>query len=142
MADREADREAGQGRVSEHGQGSQRGTGSRHGPIHAALVAFEQAAVTMEAIRVREAGEQTAADAAELVAALEEASAAASGVRIGASGGLLSGPALAECAALLARRAEHSAARSGEIADAMNRAAALLIAEDEEVSNRVSRAAG
>ncbi|WP_010540840.1 hypothetical protein [Dietzia alimentaria] len=116
--------------------------GSQRGPIRAALVAFEQAAVTMEAIRVREAGEQTAADAAELVAALEEASAAASGVRAGASGGLLSGPALAECAALLARRADHLAARSGEIADSMTRAAALLIAEDEGVSSRVSRTAG
>ena len=118
------------------------GQGSQPGPIRAALVAFEQTAVTMEAIRVREAGEQTVAEAAELVAALEQASAAASGVRIGASGGLLSGPALAECAALLARRAGHSAARSGEIADSMTRAAALLIAEDEGVSSRVSRAAG
>ena len=126
----------------ETGQGPGQGEGSRHGPIRAALVAVEQAAVTMEATRVREAGEQTAAEAAELVAALEEASAAASGVWVGAHGGLLSGPALAECAALLARRAGHSAARSGEIAEAMNRAAAQLIAEDEQVSRGVSRAVG
>lgn len=128
----------GSGRDPGHGSGQVSG----QGPVTAALVAFEQLAVAAEAIRVREAGEQTAARAAELVAALEEASAAASGVQIGASGGLLTGPALAECAALLARRARHSATEGGEIADSMTRSADLLSAADEEVGHGVSRAAG
>lgn len=135
-----ADQGSGQGPVQRAGQMADQEPG--HGPVRAALVAFEQLAVAVEAIRVREAGEQTTARAAELVAALEEASAAASGVQIGASGGLLTGPALAECAALLARRARHSATESGEIADSMTRSADLLVAEDGEVGRSVSRAAG
>lgn len=118
------------------------GQESGHGPIGAALLAFERVAVVAESIRVREAGEQMATDAAELVAALEEASAAASGVPFGASGGLLTGPALAECAALLARRARDAATEGGRIADSMTRSVELLTSEDEEVGRRVAGAAG
>lgn len=115
---------------------------SARGPIGAALLAFEQVAVAAEAIRVREAGERTTADVAELVTALEEASAAAAGVQLGSGGGLLTGAALAECASLLARRAQHLAAEAEEIGDSMSRSVALLAAEDEEAGRSVSRAAG
>lgn len=112
------------------------------GPVGAALLAFEQMAVAAEAIRVREAGERTTTDVAELVTALEEASAAAAGVQLGSGGGLLTGAALAECASLLARRAHHLTGETDEIAESMFRSVAVLAAEDEAVSRSVSRAAG
>ena len=106
------------------------------------LLAFEQVAVSAEAARVLEAGISAGQSAGELVAALREASAAAAGVRAGAAGALLTGPALAECAALLARRADATVAETGELADAMTRAAGLLVAADEEVALGVPGATG
>lgn len=107
------------------------------GPLGAALLAFEQVAVTGEAARVRDAAADTAAGAAGLVAALGEASEAAP-----MPAALLTGPALAECAALLARRAREFEAESERTADAMTRAAGLLVVADEEVARRVGGAAG
>ncbi|UVE96638.1 hypothetical protein [Dietzia sp. B32] len=112
------------------------------GPLGAVLLAFEQVAVTAEAARVREAGADTADSAAGLVAALEEASAAAAGMGAGARTTLLTGPALAECAALLARRAREHEAESRRIAQAMVRAAGLLVEADEEVARSVAGATG
>lgn len=112
------------------------------GPLGAVLLAFEQTAVTLEAARVREAGIAVAHDAAGLVAALEEASAAAAGMGVGGIGALLTGPALAECAALLARRARDLEAGSARTAEAMARAVGLLTDADEEVAGRVAGAAG
>ena len=114
------------------------------GPDHggAGLLAFQRAAVLGQADRVREAGEAGATRSAELVGALEEASAAASGMAASVPGGLICGPALAECAALLARRARDSAEETDRIAGAMTRGAGLLAEVDEEVARRVSRAAG
>lgn len=112
------------------------------GPLGAVILAFEQTAVTVETARVREAGTDVAHDAAGLVAALEEASAAAAGMGVGGIGALLTGPALAECAALLARRARDLEAGSARTAEAMARAAGLLVDADEEVAGRVAGAAG
>ncbi|MGX1597680.1 hypothetical protein ACWIDS_11525 [Dietzia maris] len=112
------------------------------GAFGAMLLAFEEVAVTAEAARVREAGADTADSAAGLVAALEEASAAAAGLAAGGQGALLTGPALAECAALLARRARDHEAESRRIAEAMTRAAGLLVEADEEVAHGVAGAAG
>lgn len=108
----------------------------------APFVAFDQIAVSGGAARVRDAGSQTGQSAADLVAALEEASAAAAGVQVGAAGGLLSGPALAECAALLARRAADHVAETDGMAGRMIGGAALLAEVDEEVAHRVAGAAG
>ena len=67
------------------------GATAEAGPLGAVLLAFEQTAVTAEAARVRDAGVDTAASAADLVAALEEASAAAAGMAAGGAGALLTG---------------------------------------------------
>ena len=115
--------------------------GARQGRVASALLAFEQVAVGAEAARVREAGARMAEQAGELVAALEVASAAAAGVQIGQQG-LLTGPALAECAALLARRARDCAVETARIGDAMTRAAGLLADADGEVARDVGGAAG
>lgn len=117
-------------------------TAQQHGPLGAVVVAVEQAEVAAEAGCVRDAGDDAAGHAKELVAALEEASAAAAGVRVGAVGGLLTGAALAECAAVLARRAADTAAETAALADAMTRAAGLLVEVDGEVAHRVAGAAG
>ena len=91
---------------------------------------------------MRDAAADTAAGAAGLVAALGEASEAAAGMGAGGPAALLTGPALAECAALLARRAREFEAESERTADAMTRAAGLLVVADEEVARRVGGAAG
>ena len=106
------------------------------------VLAFEQVAVTVEAARVREAGADVADSAVSLVAVLEEASAAAAGAAFGEMGPLLTGPALAECAALLARRSRDHEADSQRIAQAMARAAGLLVGADEEVARGVAGAEG
>lgn len=111
------------------------------GPLGAVVLAFEQAAVTAEAARVREAGRELAERAVSLSAALEEASAVAAAAHAG-GGGLLTGGALAECAALLARRARDLAEETERSADGMARAAGLLTAADEEVAGRVAGAGG
>lgn len=108
----------------------------------AVLLQFERVAVAAEAARVAEAGDRVVEQAGELAAALETAAAAAGGVQTGAPGGLVSGPALAECAALLVRRARDAGREVGEVADGMARAADLLAAADEEVSRHVAGAAG
>lgn len=118
------------------------GHGSAPDQGGAELLAFQQAAVLGQAVRIREAGGSGAARSAELVGALEEASAAASGMAASVPGGLICGPALAECAALLARRARDSAEESDRIAGAMTRGVGLLAEADEEVARRVSRTAG
>lgn len=112
------------------------------GPVASALLTFEQRAVAAEAARVREAGVRAAERSGGLVAALEEASAAAAGVRAGLSGGLLSGPALEECAGLLARRARAAVVDTDGIAGEMARASGLLAEADEEVARRVAGAGG
>ena len=95
---------------------------------------------------VRTAGEYCTEHASGLVAALEEASAAASGMSAvlasAVPGGLMSGPALTECAALLARRASDCATETDRLAADMPRIAEGLVAADEEVARRVSRVAG
>lgn len=106
----------------------------------AALLAFERVAAVGQADRIREAGEAGAEHAEQLVAVLEEASAAAAGMAGALPGGLLSGSALAECAALLARRARDGVAESDRIAEDMTRAAGLLAMVDEEVAGHVSEA--
>lgn len=111
------------------------------GPLGAVVLAFEQAAVTAEAARVREAGRELAERAVSLSAALEEASAVAAAAHAG-GGGLLTGGALAECAALLARRARDLEEETERSADGMARAAGLLGAADEEVAGRVAGAGG
>lgn len=111
------------------------------GPLGAVVLAFEQAAVTAEAARVREAGRELAERAVSLSAALEEASAVAAAAHAG-GGGLLTGGALAECAALLARRARDLEEETERSADGMARAAGLLAAADEEVAGRVAGAGG
>ncbi|AVM63621.1 hypothetical protein C3V38_03605 [Dietzia sp. oral taxon 368] len=111
------------------------------GPLGTAVLAFDQVAVTAEATRVREAGRELAEGAVSLSAALEEASAVASAAQAGGVG-LLSGGALAECAALLARRSRDLAEETERSADGMARAAGLLTAADEEVAGRVAGAGG
>ncbi|MDX2356192.1 hypothetical protein [Dietzia sp. PP-33] len=112
------------------------------GPVTAALLGFERVAVAAEAVRVAESGARTAEHAAGLSAALDAAAVAAGGVQAGAPGGLLSGPALAECAALLARRARDAVGQAEELARGMGRAADLLVDADEEVAGDVAGAAG
>ena len=112
------------------------------GPLGAVVLAFEQVAVTAEAARVREVGRALAECGVPLTAALEEASAVAAAVQTGGYGGLLAGGALAECAALLARRARDLERQTDRAADGMARAAGLLVAADEEVAGRVADAAG
>lgn len=112
------------------------------GPLGAVVLAFEQVAVTAEAARVREAGRELAEGAASLSAALEEASAVAAAAQAGGAGGLLTGGALAECAALLARRARDLEEETDRMAGGMARSAGLLVAADEEVAGRVAGAAG
>lgn len=113
-------------------------TGATHGG--AELLAFERVAVFGQAVRIREAGAAGAQHAADLVAALEEASAAAAGMAGAVPGGVISGPALAECAALLARRARDGSAEADRIAEDMARAVGLLATADEEVAFRVADA--
>ena len=138
----EQDSAADPGEESRPGHGPEPGHGSAPDQGGAGLLAFQQAAVLGQAVRIREAGEAGATRSAELVGALEEASAAASGMAASVPGGLICGPALAECAALLARRARDSAEETDRIAGAMTRGAGLLAEVDEEVARRVSRAAG
>lgn len=104
------------------------------------LLAFERVAVVGQAARIREAGSAGAGHAAELVAALEEASAAAAGMVEALPGGLTSGPALVACAELLARRAHDGAAETDRIAEDLSRVTGLLVTADEEVSHRVADA--
>ena len=118
-------------------------TGQASGGLNyggAELLSFERVAVIGQAIRVREAGAAGALHAAELVAAREEASAAAAGMAAATPGGLISGPALAECAVLLARRARDGVLEADRIAEGMSRAAGLLESADEEVVFRVADA--
>ncbi|MGF0224758.1 hypothetical protein ACQR3Q_03190 [Dietzia natronolimnaea] len=103
-----------------------------------ALVAFERVAVVAEAARVREAGVRAAEQAGSLVAALEQAGAAAGGA--GPPGGVLSGATLSECAALLARRAREAAVETEQVAGRMESAAELLVGVDEEVARGVAGA--
>ncbi|MFN3600284.1 MAG: hypothetical protein ACK4UY_02710 [Dietzia sp.] len=126
--------EPGAGRIA--GAGPEAGAG----PVAAALVAFERVAVVAEAARVREAGVRAAEQAGTLVAALEQAGAAAGGA--GPPGGLLSGAALAECAALLERRARDAAVETEQVAERMGSAVEQLSQADEEVAHRVAGAAG
>ncbi|MFN3340594.1 MAG: hypothetical protein ACK40Z_12920 [Dietzia sp.] len=112
------------------------------GPVASALLAFERVAVVAEATRVREAGVRAAEQAGSLAAALEQAGAAAGGAGAGPPGGLLSGAALAECAALLARRARDAAVETEQVAECMESSAELLVEADEEVARRVAGAAG
>ena len=107
-----------------------------------AHLALDRTGVATAARRIRAAGAGVADDAQELVAALEEASAAAAGVRMGPGAGLVTGPALTECAAILARRVRDVARETGELAREMTRAAGLLADADEEVARRVSGAGG
>ena len=121
----------------------EQGAGEAHGGLThggAELLSFERVAVAGQAIRVREAGAAGAEHAAELVAALEEASATVAGMATAMPGGLISGPALAECASLLARRARDGGAETDRIAEDMSRAAGLLASVDEEVALRVADA--
>lgn len=87
-----------------------------------------------QARRIADAGERARQRADVLAAALEAAAAAA--------GGLACGPALAECAALLARRTSDLAGDTGAIAEGIDRALATLDRADEEVARRVAGAAG
>lgn len=109
-------------------------------------LAFGRDMIAEHARQVRTAGEYCTEHASGLVAALEEASAAASGMSAvlasAVPGGLMSGPALTECAALLARRASDCATETDRLAADMPRIAEGLVAADEEVARRVSRAAG
>ncbi|MEH6381908.1 MAG: hypothetical protein V7768_09405 [Dietzia cercidiphylli] len=105
-------------------------------------MAFERVAVVAEAIRVREAGVRAAEQAGSLASALEHAGAAAGGSGAGPPGGVLSGPALAECAALLARRARDEAEETEQIAGRMESAAEMLVGADEEVARGVAGAGG
>ena len=133
-----ADRETGADTTA----GPRRWAWAPHGPAHAGaeLLSFERVAVAGQAVRIREAGAAGALHAAELVAALEEASAAAAGMAAATPGGLISGPALAECAALLARRVRDGVLEADRIAEGMSRAAGLLESADEEVVFRVADA--
>ncbi|WP_344392941.1 hypothetical protein [Dietzia cercidiphylli] len=115
---------------------------SGSGPVAAALVAFERVAVVAEAARVREAGVRAADQAGSLAAALEQAAAAAGGTGAGPPGGVLSGAALAECAALLVRRARDGVQETEQIAGRMESAAELLVGVDEEVARGVAGAGG
>lgn len=121
---------------SGHTAGS--GAGDWGGPptggVTGALVAFDHAAGRAAAMVIREAGERTRRQADGLVAALDAASAAA--------GGLVCGPALAECADLLARRARALAEETVGTADGMDLALGALVGADEEVARRVAGAAG
>ncbi|WP_264888599.1 hypothetical protein [Dietzia sp. NCCP-2495] len=108
---------------------------------HSSIVSVAQAVVATAAGRVREAGGTASAEAVELVRALEDASAAASGWAGVGPAPLLSGPALAECAALLARRARDLAAEIDRIAEDMVGSAGYLGAVDREVAGRVTGAA-
>ena len=102
--------------------------------VAGALVAFEQVAVVGAAADVRRAGARTVEDTRELVAALEAASVAA--------GHLGCGPALAECADLLARRVRDVEAETDAVAAGMERAMGMLVEADEEGARRVADAAG
>ncbi|WP_354058635.1 hypothetical protein [Dietzia sp. 2505] len=122
--------------------GSEPGRIPGAGPVAAALVAFERVAVVAEATRVREAGIRAAEQAGTLAAVLEQAVAAAGGTGAGPPGGVLSGAALAECAALLARRARDGVEETEQIAGCMESAAELLVGVDEEVARGVAGAGG
>lgn len=131
-----AEQQTGRGSAAGPGQAPGMGLGSGG----AALLAFERVAAVGQARRIREAGAAGVEHAAELDAALEEASVAAAGMSAALPGGLVSGSALAECAALLARRARDLAAEADRTAEGMARAAGLLASVDEEVAHRVADA--
>ena len=128
-----AEQWAGVGSAVEPGPGAVAGHGAGGEP----LLSFELMAAVGHANRLREAGAAGAEHAGELVAALEEASAAVAGMATAMPGGLISGPALAECASLLARRARDGGAETDRIAENMARAAGLLVTVDEEVARHV-----
>ena len=109
--------------------------------VDPAVVAVDQTVVAVAAGRVRAAGGTASAEAAELVRALEDASAAASGWAGVGPAPLLSGAALAECAALLARRARDLVAETDRIAEDIVGSAGYLDAVDREVADRVAGAA-
>ena len=116
---------------------------------HASVVSVDMQTVSVDpevvaaaADRVRGVGGTASAETTELVRALEDASAAASGWAGVGPAPLLSGPALAECAALLARRARDLVAETDRIAEHMVSAARHLDAVDQEVAGRVAGAAG
>lgn len=88
----------------------------------------------VQARRIADAGVRARQRADVLAAELEAAAESA--------GGLACGPALAECAALLARRARDLAGDTGAIAEGIDRALATLGRADEEVARRVAGAAG
>ncbi len=131
------------GTVREAGEvGAGRGAPREVYPGGAPFLALDRALAVGRAAQVREAGEQVGGGAGDLVAALEEAASAASGMAAALPEGLISGPALAECAALLARRARDFAAESDRVAHRMRRSAGFLVAADEEVARHVADAAG
>ena len=105
------------------------------------VVSVDPAVVAGSVGRVRGAGGTASDEAAELVRALEDASAAASGWAGVGPAPLLSGAALAECAALLARRARDLVAETDRIAENMAGSAGYLDAVDREVAGRVTGAA-
>lgn len=132
---------AGSGR----GPGAGAGGDASTGPVTAGLLAFGRVAVAAEAARVRDAGTRIAERVGELTAALEGVAIAVGGVHPGgpgAPGGLISIPALEECAALLARRARAAEWETQQIAVGMNRAADLLVEADEEAGRHVTGAGG
>ena len=131
-----AEQWAGVGSAVEPGPGAVAGHGAGGEP----LLSFELMAAVGHANRLREAGAAGAEHAGELVAALTEASAAAAGMATAMPGGLISGPALAECASLLARRARDCVEQTDRIAEDMARAAGLLVTVDEEVARHVADA--
>lgn len=130
------------GRGGQSGGQSDGQSGGQSGGQGMAHLALDRAGVAEAARHIRAVGAGVAEDAQELVAALEEASAAAAGVRMGPGAGLVTGPALSECAAILARRMRDATLETGELSRAMTRAADLLADADEEVARRVSGAGG
>lgn len=129
--------------VGSSGAAAGAATGAQQvGPLGSVLVEFESVAVAAAAERIRVVGAEAAVGAERLVAVLEDASAAAAGSGAGGPVAPLSGPALAECAALLARRARDLDERCDGTAEAMRRAAGTLEEADEEVARRVTGTAG
>lgn len=111
-------------------------------PAEATTVSFERTPLAGEASRVRGAGAHAADQADSLAAALGQAGEAAIASGAGPPGGLLSGAALEECAALLARRSRDDAEEIGRIAGQMERALELLATADEEGARGVAGAGG
>lgn len=127
---------------AEGGSATEPGPGAAAGPGLGGvlLLSFERLTVAGHADSLREAGPAGAGHAEELVAALTEASTAAAGMAGTLPGGVLSGPVLAECAALLARRVRHFVDETDRIAEDMTRAAGQLVSVEEEVARRVAEA--